>query len=172
MLQKKSTNSKKVGYNKNGGKGMGHVGEGTVIWNPHLANLYGDFVIGDNCSIGTFVEIGPGVIIGNNVRIGAHCFIPEGVTIEDDVFVGPGTIFTNDRYPPGGKEAWRPILVKKGASIGAGSVILPGVVIGEAAMIGAGTVVTGNIPAGIRVVGNPARRIILPTINCVKGVIG
>lgn len=141
------------------------------IWHPHLTNIYGNCIIGEECNIGAFAEIGPGVVIGKRCRIGAHCFIPEGVTIEDDVFVGPGTIFTNDRYPPSGKENWRPILIKTKASIGAGSVILPGVEIGEGAMIGAGTVVTKNIPAGYRVVGNPCRRIIRSTFHCVKGEI-
>lgn len=141
----------------------------TTIWHPELINIYGDCIIGSFVNIGCFVEIGPGVVIGNNVRIGAHCFIPEGVTIEDDVFVGPGVIFTNDRYPPGGKENWRPILVKAKASIGAGSVILPGVEIGEGAMIGAGTVVTKNIPAGYRVVGNPCRRILTRITDWEKG---
>jgi acetyltransferase-like isoleucine patch superfamily enzyme len=143
----------------------------TQIWHPHLCNIYGNCIIGAHCNIGAFVEIGPGVIIKDWVRIGAHCFIPEGVTIEEDCFVGPGTIFCNDRYPPGGKEAWRPVLVRKKASIGAGSVILPGVEIGEGAMIGAGTVVTRNIPAGWRVVGNPARRILPHIMNCEKGEI-
>ena len=143
----------------------------TKIWHPNLVNIYGNCIIGENCNIGAFVEIGPNVVIGNWCRIGAHCFIPEGVTIEDDCFIGPGTIFTNDRYPPGGKEAWRLIFVRKKASIGAGSVILPGIEIGEGAMVGAGTVVTKNIPAGWRVVGNPCRRIIKQIFHCEKGEI-
>ena len=142
-----------------------------TIWHPELCNIYGNCEIGMGCNIGAFTEIGPGVVIGEFVRIGAHCFIPEGVTIENDCFIGPGTVFTNDRYPPGGKEAWKPIFVRKKASIGAGSVILPGIEIGRGAMIGAGTVVTRNIPAGWRVVGNPARRIIQPIIRCEKGEI-
>jgi UDP-2-acetamido-3-amino-2,3-dideoxy-glucuronate N-acetyltransferase len=145
------------------------IGKRTKIWHPELCNLYGDFIIGEDCNIGCFVEIGPGVIIGDRCRIGAHCFIPEGVTIEEDCFIGPHVTFTNDRYPPGGREAWRPILVRKKVSIGAGSVILPGVEIGEGAMVGAGTVVVRNIPAGIRVVGNPARRIIPAIIKCERG---
>ena len=150
---------------------MGVIGDGTKIWNPELSNLYGDFEIGCSCNIGAFVEIGPGVKIGNNVSIAAFCFIPFGVTIEDNCFIGPRVTFTNDRYPPGGRDNWLPILVKEGVSIGAGSIILPGVTIGMGSMVGAGSVVTKDIPDGVRVIGNPARRRIPQIINCVKGEI-
>lgn len=135
------------------------IGERTAIWHPDLVNIYGNCIIGNDCNIGAFVEIGPGVKIGSSVRIGAHCFLPEGVTIEDHCFIGPGCVFTNDRYPPGHRGNWEPILVKRGASIGAGCVILPGVVIGIEASVGAGTVVIKDIPDSWRVIGNPMRRI-------------
>jgi len=51
----------------------------------------------------------------------------------------------------------RPVIVKKGASIGAGAIILPGVTIGEFALIGAGAVVTKNVPAYVLALGNPAK---------------
>lgn len=137
------------------------IGSSTKIWNQELVNIYGTVKnpcrIGASCNIGTFVEIGPGVMIGNNVKIGAHCFIPCGVTIEDDCFIGPGVIFTNDKYPPSGKMAWGRIVVKTQASIGAGSVILPNVVIGKNVLVGAGSVVTKSIPKDEIVYGNPAQ---------------
>ncbi|HQM30694.1 MAG TPA: acyltransferase [Syntrophales bacterium] len=132
------------------------IGEGTKIWHPELVNLYGCRV-GNNCNIGAFVEIGPGVVIGNNVRIAAHCFIPEGVIIEDDCFIGPRATFCNDKNPPSSKDQWEGILVKRGASVGAHSVILPGVTIGEKARVGAGSVVTRDVPAGETVCGQPAK---------------
>lgn len=113
--------------------------------------------MGVDNSIGMFSEIGNEVSIGNRCRIGAHCFIPEGVIIADDVFIGPKVCFTNDKYPPSGKENWGMTVVKSGAAIGAGSVILTGVCIGEKALIGAGSVVTKNVPAGEVWCGNPAR---------------
>jgi acetyltransferase-like isoleucine patch superfamily enzyme len=133
------------------------IGLGTKIWNPQLVNIYGDCIIGSGCNIGSFVEIGPGVKIGDRVRIGAFTFIPEGITIEDDVFIGPGCVFTNDKYPPSHKKDWLKTLVKKNASIGAGCVICPGVTIGEGAMVGAGTAVSKDVPAGSLVVGASMR---------------
>ena len=66
--------------------------------------------------------------------------------------------FTNDRYPRSRAE-WtcEGIVIKRGASVGAGAVVLPGVTIGERAMVGAGAVVTKDVEPGAVVVGNPAR---------------
>lgn len=133
------------------------IGLSTVIWNPELVNIYGDCEIGEDCNIGSFVEIGPGVKIGNRVRVGAFTFIPEGVMIEDDVFIGPGCVFTNDKYPPSHRKNWLKTLVKKGSSLGAGCVVCPGVVIGKGALVGAGTVVSKDVPAGSLVVGSAMR---------------
>lgn len=129
-------------------------------------NLY-NCVIGEDCNIGAFVEIG-GAVLGNRVSIAAHCFIPPGVTIEDDVFVGPSTVFANDRHPPSRKSGrvpdWQPekTLVKRGASIGAGACILPGVTIGEGARIGMGAVVTKDVPPDATWVGIPAQELRRP----------
>lgn len=105
------------------------------------------------------------IFIGNNVEIGDGCkiqsfaYIPDGVTIEDNVFVGPGAVFTNDKYPPSNGKEWRKTLVREGASIGANVTILCGVIIGKNAMVGAGAVVTKDIPDGETWVGNPARKL-------------
>jgi acetyltransferase-like isoleucine patch superfamily enzyme len=131
-----------------------------------FANLYG-CEIGDECKIGTFVEIQKGVVIGRRVKISSHTFICEGVQIEDCVFIGHGVIFINDKYPHATTQAgelqteadWEciPTLVKKGASIGSNATILCGVTIGEGAIVGAGSVVTHDVPPGTIVAGNPAR---------------
>jgi acetyltransferase-like isoleucine patch superfamily enzyme len=133
-----------------------------------FVNLYG-CEIGDETSIGTFVEIQRGVKIGARCKIQSHTFICEGVTIEDEVFVGHNVNFINDRYPratnPDGSRQtdadWRviPTLVRRGASIGTGAVLLGGVTVGEQATVGAGAVVTRDVPAGATVAGNPARLI-------------
>jgi acetyltransferase-like isoleucine patch superfamily enzyme len=130
-----------------------------------FTNLYG-CEIGDDVKIGTFVEIQKGSKIGSRCKISSHTFICEGVTLEDDVFVGHNVVFTNDRYPRATANGqlqteadWAciPTLVKQGASIGSGAVLLCGITIGEKAMIGAGSVVTKDVPAGATVAGNPAR---------------
>lgn len=130
------------------------IDKSTKIWGN--CNIYKTAKIGKGCSIGSYCEIGNKVVIGNNVRIGAFCFIPEGVTIEDDSFIAPRVSFSNDKRPPSGKENWGKILVKKGAAIGMGAIILPGVTIGEKAIVGAGAVVSKDVPAGEKWYGVPA----------------
>ncbi len=141
------------------------VGKETIIYHPELVNLYG-CTIGDYTKIGSFVEIQKNAIIGNCCKISSHSFVCEGVTIEDEVFVGHGVMFCNDRYPRAtvkGKlqdeRDWKviPTLVKQGASIGSGSVILCGLTIGKNAMVGAGSVVTENVPDNAKVFGVPAK---------------
>jgi acetyltransferase-like isoleucine patch superfamily enzyme len=142
------------------------LGKNVKIFNPDLVNLYG-CKLGDNVTVGAFVEIRKGVKIGNNVKIQAFVFIPEGMTIEDDVFIGPHVCFTNDKYPRStteqGKlsteEDWQheKTLVKKGASIGANATILCGITVGEKAIVGCGSVVTKDVPPNVIVAGNPAR---------------
>jgi acetyltransferase-like isoleucine patch superfamily enzyme len=131
-----------------------------------FVNLYG-CTIGDNCKIGTFVEIQKNATIGSNTKVSSHTFICEGVTIEEDVFIGHNVSFINDKYPrsttsDGALQTeadWQVVQtrIKKGASIGTSSTILCGVVVGENAIVGAGSVVTHDVPANAVVAGNPAR---------------
>ena len=133
-----------------------------------FVNLYG-CDIGDETSVGAFVEIQRGAKIGARCKIQSHSFICEGVTIEDEVFVGHNVSFLNDRHPAAtntdgsvkGRRDWtlERTLVKRGAAVGTGAVILPGVTIGTKATVGAGAVVTKSIPDGAVVVGNPARMV-------------
>jgi acetyltransferase-like isoleucine patch superfamily enzyme len=143
------------------------IGSGTRIW--HLVQIREGVVIGQNCIVGKDVYIDFGVKIGDNVKIQNSALIYHGATIEDGVFVGPQVCLTNDRMPRAitsdghlkGNDDWivGPILVKYGASLGAGSLILPNVTIGRFALVGAGAVVTRNVPDHALVVGNPARRV-------------
>lgn len=131
------------------------IGKGTRIYD-HV-NLY-KCKIGENCKIDSFVYIEEDVEIGDNVKIRAFSFIPEGVRIEDDVYIGPSVVFTNDKYPRArGRWKLQRILVRKGASIGARAIILPGITIGKYALVGAGSVVTKDVPDYTIVVGCPAR---------------
>jgi len=127
--------------------------------------------IGNNVVVGTNAVLEHGNTIGNNVRIHSLCFL-EYVTIEDNVFIGPGVIFTDDPHPPCPKyeECLKGAFVKKLAKIGAGSVILPGVIIGENALIGAGSIVAKDVPDNTVVAGVPAKIIKnIDEIECLKG---
>lgn len=132
------------------------IGENTVI--RDFVNLYG-CKIGKNCKIAAFVEIQKDVIIGNRCAIEAFAYIPTGVTLEDEVFIGPHVCFTNDKKPKAVNPGWKiiPTVVKKGASIGAGAIIICGITIGAGAMVGAGSVVTKDVPPNTLVIGNPAK---------------
>ena len=130
------------------------IDKNTVVWQN--CNIYKTAKLGKGCSVGMGSEIGHNVKIGNNVRIGAMCFIPEGVTIEDNVFIAPKVTMSNDKHPPSSHTCWGKILIKKGAAVGMGAIILPGVVIGENAIVGAGSVVTKDIPAGEKWYGVPS----------------
>ena len=117
--------------------------------------------IGDNVSIGILSVIEHHVRIGDNVRIHSQVFVPEFSVLEDASWIGPNVVLTNAKYPlsPGVKENLKGPTIRKGAKIGANSTILPGIVIGENALVGAGSVVTKDIPDGVVVVGNPAKKI-------------
>src|SRR5215471_5783201 len=141
------------------------IGESTRIWRQVQVRESAE--IGENCNIGKGVYIDAHVCIGSNVKIQNHVSVFEGVTLQDGVFVGPHVCFTNDMLPraitPDGKlkstDDWviTPTLVKYGASIGAGSIIICGITIGEFALVGAGSVVTRDVPPHGLVFGNPAR---------------
>ena len=134
------------------------IGHGTKVWHPELVNFYG-CEIGNDCNVGCFVEIGPQVKIGNRVKIESKVYIATGVEIEDDVFIGPDVTFLNDKHPPSPKETWviMRTLVRRGAAIGGGALIMPGLTLGERCVIGAGAVVTKDVKPGDTVVGVPAR---------------
>ena len=140
------------------------LGEGVKL--HAFVNIYG-CEIGDECKIGTFVEIQSGAKVGKRVKVSSHTFVCEGVTIEDEVFIGHNVTFINDRFPQAtnedgklqSEEDWvlEPTTVKQGASIGSGATILCGLTIGENAIVGAGSVVTRDVPDSALVAGNPAR---------------
>jgi UDP-2-acetamido-3-amino-2,3-dideoxy-glucuronate N-acetyltransferase len=142
------------------------IGRGTRIW--AFAHVMEGASIGADCNIGDHCFVEAGASIGNLVTIKNGNMIWAGVTLEDGVFVGPHVFFTNDLYPRSPRlpqarkryedSCWlQPTAVRKGASLGAGAVILAGVTIGEFAMIGAGAVVTRDVVPHALVLGNPAR---------------
>ena len=137
------------------------IGDGTRVWQN--AVILKGAQIGTDCNICAHTFIENDVIVGNNVTLKCGVYLWDGIRVEDDVFIGPNASFCNDLYPRSGVHDERRQLlktvIKRGASIGTGVVILPGVTIGENAIIGAGSVVVQDVPDGQKVVGNPARRI-------------
>jgi acetyltransferase-like isoleucine patch superfamily enzyme len=122
----------------------------------------------ERCTIGDDVVIGRGSLVENDTSVGAltkiqaHAYITAYSLLEDNVFIAPCVITTNDNYM--GRTEKRHELIKgptirRGARVGGGSVLLPGIEIGEEAFIGAGAVVLRDVPARAVMVGSPARQI-------------
>lgn len=136
------------------------IGPRTRVW--QWSAVLDGAVIGADCNLNALSLVEGGAVLGDRVTLKCGVYVWDGVTLEDDVFVGPNACFTNDLVPRSRQqpESFAKTLVKRGASIGAGAIVLPGVTIGESAMIGAGAIVTKDVPAGEIWVGNPARRLV------------
>lgn len=134
-----------------------NIPNSTNIW--QFCVIFPEAQIGENCNICSHCLIENNVKIGNNCTIKSGVQIWDGIELADNVMIGANVSFTNDIYPRSKNKNWKLLktVIRKGASIGAGSTILPGIIIGENAMIGAGSVVTKNVPAGEIWVGNPAK---------------
>lgn len=132
------------------------IGKATRIW--AFTHILPGAEIGEDCNICDHVFIENDVKIGNRVTVKCGVQLWDGIVVEDDVFIGPNATFTNDLFPRSKQypEKYEKTLVRKGASVGANSTILAGIVIGSNAMVGAGAVVTHDVPPGAIVVGNPA----------------
>lgn len=136
------------------------LGEGTKVW--HFSHVCAGARIGEGCALGQNTYVGNDVLIGCNVRVQNNVSIYDAVTLEDDVFCGPSMVFTNVYNPRAAvqrKAEYRRTLVKMGATLGANSTIVCGVVIGRYAFIGAGSVVNRDVPDFALMVGVPARQI-------------
>lgn len=143
------------------------VAESARVW--HLAQIREHAHVGENCVIGRGAYIDTGVRVGDNCKIQNNALVYAPAVLEDGVFVGPAVVFTNDRFPravnPDGSlkaaSDWDAagVTVRRGAAIGARSVVLGGIEVGEWALIAAGSVVTKDVPAFALMVGSPARRV-------------
>jgi acetyltransferase-like isoleucine patch superfamily enzyme len=154
------------------------VGDGTKILVCAVVfagtRLGREVIVGDQacvrerCTIGDEVVVGRGALVENDTSVGArtriqaNAYVTAYSELEEDVFVAPCVVTTNDNFM-GRTEARLELMkgptIRRGARIGGGAVLLPGVEIGEEAFVGAGAVVLRDVPARSVVVGNPARQI-------------
>ncbi len=154
------------------------VGDGTAILACAVvfagSRLGRGVVIGDQacvrerCELGDEVVVGRGSLVENDVTIGArtriqaNAYVTAYSLVEEDVFIAPGVTTTNDNLM-GRTERRHDLMrgptIRRGARVGGGAVLLPGVEIGEEAFVGAGAVVLRDVPPRAVVVGNPARQI-------------
>ncbi len=148
------------------------IGPGTRIW--AFVHIGSDAHVGRDCNVCDYVVVQSEVHVGNRVTLKERATIGTGAHIEDDVFVGPGVWMPNDRSPRsprmlgvpevtaryGSQENWLAASrICRGASIGTGVIIMPGLTIRPYAMVGAGALVTKDVTSHRLVVGNPARAI-------------
>jgi acetyltransferase-like isoleucine patch superfamily enzyme len=136
------------------------IGDGVIVGDQ--ACVRERVVVGEETVVGRGVLVENDVVIGARCRIQANAYVTANTTIEDDVFIAPCVVTTNDNLM--GRTEKRHALrrgptIRRGARIGGGAVILPGVEIGAEAFVGAGAVVLRDVPPRAVVVGNPARRI-------------
>jgi UDP-3-O-[3-hydroxymyristoyl] glucosamine N-acyltransferase len=143
------------------------IGPGSRVW--ARSHIRRGARIGADCVIGEDVFIDAGVRVGDRCKIQNQALLYHGVTIDDEVFIGPQVCITNDRRPRAatpegalkGDADWTvgPVRVGRGASLGAGSVVVAGSDIGDYALVGAGTVVVGGVASHALVVGCPGRQV-------------
>jgi len=152
------------------------IGDGTIVSTGAVvfagAKIGARVILGDQSCVRERVVVGDDVVIGrgslveNDTTIGAmtkiqaEAYITAYSTLEEHVFVAPCVVTTNDNFM--GRTERRHELIKgptirRGARIGGGAILLPGIEIGEEAFVGAGAVVTKNVEPRMLVVGNPAR---------------
>ncbi|HZS25416.1 MAG TPA: hypothetical protein VFA30_10595 [Gaiellaceae bacterium] len=152
------------------------IGAGTVISTGAIVfagtSIGANCIVGDQACVRERVELADDVVvgrgslvendttIGSGTRIQAEAYVTAYSTLEEDVFIAPCVVTTNDNFM--GRTERRKALMKgptirRGARVGGGAILCPGVEVGEEAFVGAGAVVVKDVPPRKLVVGNPAR---------------
>jgi acetyltransferase-like isoleucine patch superfamily enzyme len=152
------------------------LGDGTIVSTGAVvfagSRIGARVILGDQSCVRERVTVGDDVVIGrgslveNDTTIGAltkiqaEAYVTAYSTLEEQVFVAPCVVMTNDNFM-GRTERRRELIkgptIRRGARIGGGAILCPGVEIGEEAFVGAGAVVTKDVPPRMLVVGSPAR---------------
>lgn len=136
------------------------IGSGTRIW--HFCHVMSGARIGSFCVLGQNCFVAGNAVVGDGCKIQNNVSLYDGVELDNDVFVGPSAVFTNVTNPRAAvsrREKFARTRVGRGATVGANSTILPGVVLGAHCFVAAGSVVRHDVPPFALVVGVPARRI-------------
>jgi acetyltransferase-like isoleucine patch superfamily enzyme len=152
------------------------IGEGTIVSTGAIvfagSRIGARVILGDQSCVRERVTVGDDVVLGRGslvendttigslTRIQADAYITAYSTLEEQVFIAPCVVTTNDNFM--GRTEQRHALVKgptirRGARVGGGAILCPGIEIGEEAFVGAGAVVTKDVPPRVIVIGNPAR---------------
>jgi acetyltransferase-like isoleucine patch superfamily enzyme len=152
------------------------IGDGTVVSTGAIVfagtTIGARVIVGDQACIRERVTLGDDVVVGrgslveNDTTIGAltkiqaDAYITAYSTLEENVFIAPCVVTTNDNFM-GRTERRHELIagptIRRGARVGGGAILCPGIEIGEEAFVGAGAVVTKDVPPRKIVVGNPAR---------------
>ena len=143
------------------------VGIGAKIY--HQVQILPGASVGEGTIVGKGVYIDHGVMVGARAKIQNYALLYRGTVVEDEVFIGPHVVIANDTYPravnpdgsPKTDQDWaiKGSVIRRGASLGAASILLPGVEVGANATVGAGALVASDVPAHALVVGSPARQV-------------
>ncbi len=152
------------------------IGDGTIVSTGAVvfagAKIGARVILGDQSCVRERVVVGDDVVIGRGslvendttigalTRIQAEAYITAYSTLEEQVFIAPCVVTTNDDFMGRTErrhELVRGPTIRRGARIGGGAILLPGVEIGEEAFVGAGAMVTKHVEPRMLVVGNPAR---------------
>ena len=152
------------------------IGDGTIVSTGAIvfagSTIGARVILGDQSCVRERVRVGDDVVLGrgsyieNDTTVGAltkiqaEAYITAYSTLEDNVFIAPCVVTTNDNYMGRTEKrlsAMRGPTIRRGARVGGGAILCPGIEIGEEAFVGAGAVVTKDVPARKLVVGNPAR---------------
>jgi len=152
------------------------IGEDTIVSTGAIvfagAQIGARVILGDQSCVRERVTMGDDVVLGRGslvendttigamTRIQAEAYITAYSTLEEHVFIAPCVVTTNDNFMGRTErrhELMRGPTIRRGARVGGGAILCPGVEIGEEAFVGAGAVVTTDVPPRVIVVGNPAR---------------